>query len=65
MPERMLCYWLDIHTSHPDWPIHQYVVYIGKDKLRMANHIRKSCLHYEYRLLDIREVDLPRFPEAR
>lgn len=61
MPERMLRYWLDIHNTHPNLPIHQYVVYIGKEKLRMLNAIQQTCLSYEYKLVDMREIDCQHF----
>ncbi len=61
MPERMLRYRLDIHAAHPNLPIHQYVVYIGKENLRMFNTLRQQGLDYEYQLIDMRKIDCQHF----
>jgi len=60
MPYRMLRYWLDI-TQTTNLPIKQYLIYIGKDKLRMKNNILKDGVNYVYNLIDMRSIDCEYF----
>jgi hypothetical protein len=61
MPLRMLRYRLDIHSAHPELPIYQYVVYIGRHSLRMSNVLQQNDLNYRYHLIDMREIDCQHF----
>lgn len=63
MALRMLRYFVDIAFAYPDKPIHQYVVYIGRDNLRMSNSLQMQQWHYEYNLLDVRCIDCQAFLE--
>ena len=57
MPLRMLRYYTDIALQWPGEPIRQYVIYIGKANLTMAGHLHAQGLDYDYRILNMREVD--------
>ena len=46
MPGRMLCYRSEIILSYPDDDIRQYLIYIGKERLQMADKIQQSGLDY-------------------
>ncbi|WP_020558978.1 hypothetical protein [Thiofilum flexile] len=64
MPVRMLRYVSDILLLHPNEPIYQYLVYIGKARLSMPNELLLPDFHYRYRVLDMHTVDcsLPNQP---
>ncbi|WP_456480060.1 hypothetical protein [Nautilia sp.] len=55
MPLRMLRYYTDIKTKYFDFPVLQYVVYLGKGNLK--NFIVDEKLDYSYNLIDMKKVD--------
>jgi len=57
MPLRMLRYYTDIALQWKNEPIQQYLIYIGKQKLRMPDHIDQAQLHYHYPIFDMRNLD--------
>jgi predicted transposase YdaD len=57
MPVRMLRYLSDLLLAYPDFPVRQYLVYIGKEPLRMADGLRLPQFSYRYEVLDMRQVD--------
>ncbi|MCP4407044.1 MAG: Rpn family recombination-promoting nuclease/putative transposase, partial [Gammaproteobacteria bacterium] len=57
MPLRMLRYYTDIRLSWPKEPLHQYLIYIGKDRLSMPAGIDEPGHRYRYRILDMRQID--------
>jgi predicted transposase YdaD len=57
MPLRMLRYYTDIALQWPGECIEQYVIYIGKGKLRMPGHITAQGMDYRYHILDMRNID--------
>jgi len=57
MPARMLRYRSDILHTHTELDIRQYLIYIGKAPLRMADGIRQTGLDYHYRIIDMHTVD--------
>lgn len=57
MPDRMLRYLTDIRLSYPNQTVYQYLLYIGKQPLSMANGITTEQLHYRYQLLDMHNID--------
>lgn len=57
MPWRMLRYRTDIRLEQPLLPIRQYLLYIGKKPLTMADGITETGLNYRYRLIDMHGVD--------
>ena len=57
MAERMLRYRLDIMRARPKLPIHQYVVYIGKEKLTMPEKIELDKLYFCYTIVDMHTID--------
>ena len=57
MPWRMLRYRTDIRLEHPDIPIRQYLIYIGKRRLTMPSGIDEERLIYGYDVVDMRSVD--------
>ncbi len=63
MPWRMLRYLTDIHFAYPDYPVRQYVIYIGKERLTMPAEIRGEQLQYEYAQMDLSCIDCATFLE--
>jgi len=58
MPLRMLRYYTDIALGFPKVKeIEQYLIYIGKDKLTMADGITNKHQQYHYHLIDMRTID--------
>ena len=58
MPKRMLRYLADILLAHPGLPpIKQYLVYIGKESLRMSSGLDLEQMPYRYSLIDMHQVD--------
>ncbi|MGH8558478.1 MAG: Rpn family recombination-promoting nuclease/putative transposase [Methylococcales bacterium] len=57
MPVRMLRYLTDILFAHPKFNVRQYLVYIGKKPLRMANGLNLARLDYGYEIIDMSKVD--------
>lgn len=57
MPDRMLRYLTDIRLAHPGEMVHQYLLYIGREPLNMANGIDTHQLHYRYPIIDMHRVD--------
>jgi len=57
MPWRMLRYLTDIRFEHPDTPIRQYLIYIGKRALTMPDGIEEGRLIYGYDVVDMHSLD--------
>jgi predicted transposase/invertase (TIGR01784 family) len=57
MSWRMLRYRAEIGHVQPNSEVRQYVIYIGKAPLNMADHIQKIGLDYRYQIIDMRTVD--------
>jgi len=57
MPPRMLRYLADVLLAHGGLPVRQYLVYIGKEGLRMADGLDSAQLSYHYAVIDMRTVD--------
>lgn len=57
MPLRMLRYYTDICFAHPNLSIHQYLIYIGSQKLTMPAQKCDYGLKYRYTIVDMHEVD--------
>lgn len=57
MPLRMLRYFTDIQLANPDEPVHQHLIYIGKERLLMPDHFSAPVFTYRYALLDMHTVD--------
>ena len=57
MPKRMLRYLADLLLAYPGLPIKQYLVYIGKESLRMADGLDLEQMHYRYHVIDMHRVD--------
>jgi len=57
MPKRMLRYYVDIKFLFDSYPIYQYVVYIGKQKLTMKDKIEDKNLKFWYNLIDMHKID--------
>lgn len=57
MPVRMLRYLADLMLDYPALPIRQYLVYIGKPSLKMADGLNLPRLAYSYELIDMQRVD--------
>jgi predicted transposase YdaD len=57
MPVRMLQYLTDVMLDYPNTPVRQYLVYIGKQALGMADGLNLPNLAYRYELIDMHRVD--------
>jgi predicted transposase YdaD len=61
MPCRMMRYLSDILLEHPGQPVRQYLVYIGKQRLGMADGLDTEDVRYRYRTIDLHSVDCEEF----
>ena len=57
MPKRMLRYLADLLLAYPDMSARQYLVYIGKESLRMPSGLQSLQLSYRYQTIDMHTVD--------
>jgi predicted transposase YdaD len=57
MPLRMMRYYTDIQFCWPGEPLRQYLIYLGKQRLRMSDDVCHPDWRYCYTLLDIRDID--------
>ena len=57
MPWRMLRYRAEIGYAHSEYDIRQYLLYIGKNRLTMADGIQQSGMDYRYQIIDMHTVD--------
>ena len=57
MNKRMLRYYTDISLRFKDIDIFQYVIYTGKDRLKMKDNINTTNLNYKYTILDMKTID--------
>ncbi|NPA11760.1 MAG: hypothetical protein GXO62_05925 [Epsilonproteobacteria bacterium] len=55
MPLRMLRYYTDIKTKFPNYPVYQFVIFLGKGK--MPNSLKDVGLDYRYELIDMKKID--------
>jgi predicted transposase YdaD len=56
MPVRMADYGLRVYRQKRVFPV-QFVLYVGEAPLRMSDRLELPRLSYEYRLVDIRDLD--------
>ena len=61
MPLRMMRYYSDIAIAHAGEKIVQYLLYIGKAPMTMADHVSDDGWQYRYRVLDMRDQDSEHF----
>ena len=61
MPLRMMRYYSDIALAHAGEKIVQYLLYIGKAPMTMADHVSDDGWQYRYRVLDMRDQDSEHF----
>jgi len=61
IPIRMLRYLTDIKLHHPNETVFQYLLYIGRDKLAMANGMQSQQLDYQYTVIDMHAIDYQEF----
>ena len=61
MPLRMMRYYSDIALAHVGERIVQYLLYIGKAPMTMADRVRGDNWRYRYRVLDMRDQDSEHF----
>lgn len=57
MPWRMLRYRADAALQYPGCEVRQYLLYIGRDTLAMADGIVESGLDYRFRIVDMHSID--------
>src|SRR6266446_1599352 len=60
---RMAGYYVEIYQSSGRHP-HQVLVYVGREKLRMAGHFKSPTLSFRFRVVDLRELNGERFLES-
>ena len=53
----MIEYFLDLYKRFPEYPIKQFLVYIGSSECKMKDGIKKDGLEYSYKLVDISQRD--------
>jgi hypothetical protein len=56
-PVRMLRYFSDLLLEHVGHEVRQYMVYIGREPLRMADGLKLPSLDYLYTIIDMQQVD--------
>ena len=61
MPIRMMRYYADIAAAHPKDAIRQYLIYIGKEPLCMADGIQGKDFSYRYTIIDAHRLDCEHF----
>lgn len=61
MPVRMLRYLTDILLDFSGLPVRQYLVYIGRERLTMADGLDMPDFSYRYRVIDLHAVDCEAF----
>ncbi|MFZ4704120.1 MAG: hypothetical protein ACOYMG_29085, partial [Candidatus Methylumidiphilus sp.] len=57
MPKHMLRYLADLLLAYPELSARQYLVYIGKEKLRMPSGLDTTQLSYHYATINLHTVD--------
>lgn len=57
MAQRMLRYRLDVMNLYGELPVFQYVVYIGKERLSMLDHLQSNGLLYDFTIVDMHQID--------
>jgi len=61
MHRRMVRYYNDIKIRFEHLPLFQYVVYIGKPKLKMQSTIVEDNLKFRYTIIDMHTIDCEKF----
>ena len=61
MQRRMLRYYNDIKTRFPRHEVLQYLIYIGKERLRMKDEIKEESLYYRFKIIDMHKIDCEKF----
>jgi len=56
MELRMLRYYSDILFEYKKCEIKQYLVYIGKERCRMKNEIKRDDILYKYGIIDMKDI---------
>ena len=57
MPVRMMRYLTDVLLAYPEFPVRQYLIYIGAEKLTMPDRFEGLDTHHQYGLIDMRTID--------
>jgi len=58
---RMHRYYSDILFLYEDYDVHQYMLYIGKEKCTMKSQIVRDKINYSYDIIDIRDIPCESF----
>jgi predicted transposase/invertase (TIGR01784 family) len=61
MAKRMLRYYIDIKFIYDNIPIYQYLIYIGKPKLKMDNFIKDIDVSFKYNIINMKDIDCEKF----
>jgi len=65
MPERMLRYFTDLRLQYPGETIVQYLLYIGRESLKMADGIVTKQLQYQYTVIDMHRQNYRKFLDTQ
>jgi len=64
MIKRMLRYYSDILFDYDKCDIYQFVIYIGKKRVKMRDSIVRDKISYGYTLIDMRDIPCQKFIES-
>lgn len=61
MHKRMLRYYSDILFEYEEYPIKQYLIYIGREKCNMQSTIKRDKILYNYDIIDMKNIPCEEF----
>lgn len=61
MHRRMMRYYTDIKQRFDNLEVHQYLIYIGKEKLSMQDNIVERNIKFRYNIIDMHTIDCEEF----
>ena len=65
MPKRMLRYYSDILFDYEEYPIKQYLIYIGKAKCSIQSKIKRDKIDYNYDIIDMKNIPCEEFLQSK
>ncbi len=64
MHKRMLRYYSDILFDYEEYPIKQYLIYIGREKCSMNSTIKRDKIEYNYAIIDMKNIPCEEFLQS-
>ena len=61
MHKRMLRYYSDILFEYEEYPIKQYLIYIGRENCNMQSIIKRDKIEYNYDIIDMKNISCDEF----